>query len=558
LKYADREQIVFVDARNLPSGTVIAADLCIIGGGAAGIAIAREFVGRGCRVCILESGGTAFSEETQALARGECVGLPYELDTTRARYFGGSTNWWAGFCRPFEEYHFVRRPWVPHSGWPITRRDLDPFYRRSFDLCGIDAGAFAGQEQPAVAGNPKLTLAETSTGRFVSTVTPLGDERLRFGKVFGDELMQANNVCVYLHANAVHLDSSEDARRVTGVRAATLAGNSFSVTGKVFILATGAIENARLLLLSNDRMTAGLGNQFDLVGRFFMEHATFNVGNLNLNGAHGPSPLYDSKYAVLNLPIAVELNPTLRTQREHRVLETALYFNAVFRCEDSAGVDALKKVRENMWRRTTSSIPARELRAIAADGFKVACFILGWMSRSRFLLKSHAVNLHLEQAPNPDSRVLLSHRRDRLGLPLVRLDWRLTDLDRQTVRTTARLLAEEAERSSWGPFASALPNGSGEPFPSPDWIWHHIGTTRMHHDPRQGVVDENCRVHGIGNLFVAGSSVFPTAGNHCPTLTLLALGLRLADHLKAAFDEGRLPEADAEPSPPERRRLAAQ
>lgn len=549
---------MFVDARNLPSGTVIAADLCIIGGGAAGIAIAREFVGSGRRVCILESGGTDFSEETQALARGECVGLPYELDTTRARYFGGSTNWWAGFCRPFEDYHFVKRPWVPHSGWPISRRDLDPFYRRSFDLCGIDAGVLAGEEPAATAGNPKLRLAATSTGRFVSTVTPLGDERLRFGKVFGDELRRADDVCVYLHANAVHLDSSADVRRVRSVRAATLAGNSFSVAAQVFILATGAIENARLLLLSNDRVPAGLGNHNDLVGRFFMEHATFNVGNLALHGDQGPSPLYDSKYAVLNLPIAVELNPTQRTQREHRVLETALYFNAVFRCEDSAGVDALKKVREAMWRRTASSFPAREVRAIAADGLKVALFVLGWMSRARFLLKSHIVNLHLEQAPNPDSRVLLGERRDRLGLPLVRLDWRLTDLDRQTVRTTTGLLGEEAARSGWGPFVSALPEDDGDAFPQPDWIWHHIGTTRMHHDPRQGVVDANCRVHGLGNLFVAGSSVFPTAGNHCPTLTLLALGLRLADHLKASFADGRLPEADAEPAFADRRRLAAQ
>lgn len=548
---------MFVDARNLPPGTIIEADLCIIGGGAAGIAIAREFVGDGLRVCILESGGTAFEEETQALTRGECVGLPYELDTTRARYFGGSTNWWAGFCRPFEDYHFLRRPWIPHSGWPITRQDLDPFYRRSSELCGIDARASGVEEAAATLNKPHLKLARTSNDRFVSTITPLGDERLRFGTYFGSELERAHNICVYMRANAVHLQASEDTRRVTSVRAATLSGNSFSVTAKVFILATGAIENARLLLLSNDRMTAGLGNQHDVVGRYFMEHATFTPARLTLKGGDAPSQLYDSKYAVLNLPIAVELSPTVQVQHEQQLLETAIYVNAVFRGEDSAGVDALKKMRESMWRRTTSSFPRAELRTIAADAVNVACFIAGWMSRSRFLLKGHVANLHLEQAPNPHSRVLLSDRRDRLGLPMVRLDWQLTELDRETVRKTTALLGAEVEHAGWGTFHSTLPS-DGEPFPAPDWIWHHIGTTRMHPDPRRGVVDENCRVHGIGNLFIAGSSAFPTAGNHCPTLTLLALGLRLADHLKAALRDGRLPEAESEPRPQRPRRLAAQ
>ncbi len=549
---------MFVDARNLPFGAAIEADLCIIGGGAAGIAIAREFVGHDCRVCILESGGTAYEDETQALTRGETVGLPYELDTTRARYFGGSTNWWAGFCRPFEDYHFVKRPWVPHSGWPISRQDLDPFYRRSFDLCGIDDRTFVAEDAAAALDKPELKIARGGSGRFVSSVTPLGDERLRFGTFFGAELERAHNVCVYLHANTVHLQASDNAQRVTSVRAATLSGNTFSVAAKVFILATGAIENARLLLLSNDRLANGLGNQHDLVGRYFMEHATFTAGTVALEGCDGPSPLYDSKYAVLNLPFAVEINPSVRVQREQRLLETAVYFNAVFRGEDSAGVDALKRLREAMWRRTTASFPAAELRTIAADGVNVACFILGWMSRARFLLKNHVVNLHLEQAPNPDSRVLLSDRRDRLGLPMVRLDWQLTELDRQTVRRTTALLGEEIAHAGWGRFTQALPQGSGAPFPQPDWIWHHIGTTRMHHDPRQGVVDENCRVHGLGNLFVAGSSVFPTAGNHCPTLTLLALGLRLADHLKAALRDGRLPAVEFEAAQQKRLRLAAQ
>lgn len=549
---------MFVDARNLPMGTVIEADLCIIGGGAAGIAIAREFLGQGLRVCILESGGTSYDEETQALNHGECVGLPYELDTTRARYFGGSTNWWAGFCRPFEDYHFVKRPWVPYSGWPITRRDLDPFYQRSFDLCGIDARMSLAEDGAAGGGTAPVKLARTATGRFTHTITPLGDERLRFAKVFGQELARAHEVCVYLHANTVHLQASPDARRVIGVRAATLAGNTFTVTGKAFILASGAIENARLLLASNDRIAAGLGNQYDVVGRFFMEHATFTSAHLDLRGDGGPTEAYDSKYAVLNLTHAVELTPTAKVQREHRLLETAVYINAIYRGERSAGVDALKKLRERMWRRTATRFPTAELRAIAADGLNVACFVLGWMSRSPLLRRGHVATLHLEQAPNPDSRILLSDRRDRLGVPLVRLDWQITELDRQTVRKTTELLREEVQGAGWGTFTSALPNGGGEPFPLPDWIWHHIGTTRMHTDPRFGVVDENCRVHGIGNLFIAGSSVFPTAGNHCPTLTLLALALRLADHVKAALHEGRLPEAEAEAPQLERRRLAAQ
>jgi choline dehydrogenase-like flavoprotein len=524
---------VLIDSRSVPSDTVVDCDVCIVGAGAAGIAMAREFAGGPFRVCVLESGGLAIDNETQALNQGECVGLGYELETTRARCFGGSTRWWGGFCRPFEPYHFERRSWVPDSGWPFGLEQLEPFYRRALDLCGFDDGGFdvtAAVGRLSRARGHKAPLAD---GHFIHRLALIktGEDRW-FGQAFRQELAASGNLKVFLYANVIGLETNDDGRRLTAVRVATLTGGGFQVTARVVVLAAGAVENARLLLAANDRVNVGLGNQHDLVGRYFMEHATFVPATIAPGGRAGPSPLCDSRYAVLNLPLAVELNPSPALQRKLRLLDCAIYINAVFRGENSNGVHVLKKIHERMWRGYARSLSAREALQLAAGSLDVGCFVLGWFSQARCLVSHYQVRLHLEQSPNRDSRVLLSDRRDRLGQPMVRLDWRLTELDRDTVRRTTAMLAREAGRRGWGRMSIALPAGGDPSFPAPDWIWHHIGTTRMHPDPAQGVVDADCRVHSLENLFIAGSSVFPTAGNHCPTLTILALGLRLADHLK--------------------------
>jgi choline dehydrogenase-like flavoprotein len=185
------------------------------------------------------------------------------------------------------------------------------------------------------------------------------------------------------------------------------------------------------------------------------------------------------------------------------------------------------------WREASGGVRAhlrnaiRRIAATAAASLKKAARS---PSTRLYVVKNVA-----EQAPNPDSRVVLSRERDALDCPRVALCWRTSPLDKRTAHRAREIFGEELWRAGAGRLQSSL-EGEGKPWPARlRGARHHMGTTRMHSDPRRGVVDANCRVHGIANLYVAGSSVFPTSGAANPTLTIVALALRLAGHVNQVF-----------------------
>lgn len=524
---------MFLDARKMPSGTVIDTDVCIIGAGAAGITLARQLIGHPVRVCLLESGGLRIDRETQRLYEGETVGIPYELETTRSRFFGGSTNWWGGFSRPQEDLHFERRDWVPDSGWPISRADLEPYYARAHEVCGIEADAYDPERVlPELEGNDLRPLP-LSGGRVITSLTRLSKEKRRFGKAYREELARAANITVYTYANVIDLALDAYGSSIERVRVATLAGNQLSVTARMVVLATGAIENARLLLASNAVESCGVGNRSDQVGRYFMEHPRTVVAEVALSSV-GERALraYLPRYAMLRLPVAAELNVSPEVQRAEGLLDAAAYVELVMQGEEAAGTVALKQLYWDMvWRGARPRAPLQQLAAIAAHPKSLATFGLGLFTCAERFVRCRRITVIAEQAPNPDSRVMLSHQRDRLGMQRVRLDWRMTELDRYALRRTAEILGEELSRAGLLSVSRFMPEYERDVL-TPQWNWHHMGTTRMHEDPSRGVVDPQCRVHGVANLFIAGSSVFPTAGNHTPTFTIVALAIRLAEHLR--------------------------
>jgi choline dehydrogenase-like flavoprotein len=524
---------MYIDARKLDDGTVIESDICIIGGGAAGITMARRLIAIGVRVTLLESGGLRMERDTQQLYEGENVGLPYELDTTRSRYFGGSTNCWGGFSRPFEDYHFQARDWVPESGWPIGPADVESYYGAAHEACGIENDY---RPEPVLTGVPDqnlqpLRLADGS--RLQTSLTRLSKDRRCFGKAYRDELDRATNVTVYLHANAVELRTTADGNSIEHVQVRTLAGNRMRVEARWFVLATGAIENARLLLASNSIEAAGVGNRHDQVGRYFMEHPRTVVAEVSLaNGAEQAMKAYLPRYALLRLPVAAEMNLSFGVQRDERLLDGAAYLELVLEGEEAASTKAMKQLFWDIWRGVRPRQPMQQIGAVLSSPLSLATFGWGLLSCSERFVRCRRITFIAEQCPNPDSRVMLSQELDPLGMPRVKLDWRTTELDRTTVRRTAEILTEELGRTGILQIDKLLPNVEGDAL-TPTWNWHHMGTTRMHEDETRGVVDTNCKVHGVANLFVAGSSVFPTAGNHTPTLTIVALALRLTDHLTA-------------------------
>ena len=271
------------DANKLPDGSRIESDVCIIGAGAAGITLANA-LGRGkVKVCLLESGGFKIDEEVQGLYDVKNVGYPVrENFMSRVRYFGGSCNLWAGRSMRLSPVDFKKRDWVPNSGWPIDYLEIEPFYVLAEQLLRLPAFADF-EELHSVPGMGRHERAILGSADAEAAIATWAAKPMRFGKVFKRSLKQSRNVDVYLNANVVELTSSENGRSITGLTVRTMDKRTMRVHAGTVILAAGGLENARLLLVSNSRSETGVGNDFDQVGRYFLDHPRAIFGSIRVN-----------------------------------------------------------------------------------------------------------------------------------------------------------------------------------------------------------------------------------------------------------------------------------
>ncbi|HTN70167.1 MAG TPA: GMC family oxidoreductase [Methylomirabilota bacterium] len=522
---------MFIDAHSIAKDATLQADICIIGAGAAGITLALEFIGQPVRVCVLESGGLDSDERTQSLSTGENIGLAYlPLETTRSRQFGGSLAGAGWFC-PLDEIDFEKRKWIPYSGWPFAKSHLDPFYDRAQRILRL--GSFMEEAEIRKTDNrPVLPFASDNV---ITKMIRIGPP-IHFGKLYQSEIEPAVNIQTYLYANVVRIETNDKAETVTRLRVACLEGNKFWVSARLYILAAGGIENARLLLLSNKTQQNGLGNQNDLVGRFFMEHPHFEAGRFIPADSH----IFRTLHRVYNTESTSRIRALgLADQTLRR--EKLLNFSATFELEPyelATGATSLKLLMESLRRRKIPDDPLKHLYNVVFNMNDVAVAACKELSNKlRRQPKYLRFYNRLEQSPNPDSRVSLSENRDIFGRQTVRLDWRISSEDRSSVRRATEMMDAELKQAGLGSLKTGFNDGPSWP-PSLTGGHHHMGTTRMHPDAKSGVVNEHCRLHGTLNLFVAGSSVFPTSGCANPTLTIIALALRLADHVKNLLQSG--------------------
>lgn len=529
----------FTDARRIDRD-LITADICIVGAGAAGIAIARELAGTPIRVLLVESGDFAFRHAPQLLYRGRNVGLPsFSIARSRLRRFGGSTTRWAGQCRPLDPIDFEKRDWIPNSGWPFDRAHLEPFYERAQRVCSLGPYDYAPQAWHDVDGGPLPFTSETLEARMYQF-----SQQPDFGAAYRTELEQAGNIEVLLNANLVEIETQEPVRRVSALRFSTLNGRNFHVQARAYVIACGGIENPRLLLASNRAAPWGIGNQHDLVGRYFMDHPFFFMG------AFEPAePRFDQSFHVIEKYgvqcVNAAFGMTEECQRKERLNGASVYFIRrprsktlgsyfspggkafarlveVVRHEELPDGRLLKDVRDTVL----------GLREVVGTVMRQAAEVL----RPKPMLVLRAT---VEPTPDPASRVMLDTSVDRLGMPRVKVDWRMRADDNRALNRLLQLLRLELPQTCLGRLIDS-DSWDGSDWPSSmSGGKHHMGTTRMHDDPAKGVTDRNARVHGIENLFIAGSSLFPTAGYANPTLTIVALALRLSDHLKEELRAGR-------------------
>lgn len=515
----------------------IEADICVIGAGAAGQTVAKSLADKGREVLLLESGGFDYDPEVQDLNRGENVGLPYyELHRARLRFFGGTTAIWGGRTCRLDPIDFERRPWAPLSGWPFGPETLDPYYERAEARLGLISehlGRHVLDRMPHAPAFDRATL-DAAYWQFDHHID-------RFTAAYRSDVLDHPRIRVITRATVTQIVAHRDGRAVESLELADLDGRRAVVKPRVVVLACGGMENARLLLASRSVQTEGLGNDKGWVGRCFMEHVHCRGGEIVTDRPVTVLRM-GSSFRFRGSRFAAAWRTGEAVQRREGALNSSFTVNV--RKPPGRPLGAFNRgfnfMRHSMaapnkfWRKAWYGVKHTGTRIQeTVDPLRP------WLLTKTSDRRMYAV-VRTEQAPNPDSRVTLDHdRRDALGLPRVRLHWAVSELDKHSVRVAMSALDQELRRLNLGAVQPA-PWLTDDAIPwefdpliskNPIGGYHHMGTTRMSADPATGVTDAHGRVHGLGNLYIAGSSVFPTGGWANPTLTILALSLRLGDHL---------------------------
>ncbi|MFO0775089.1 MAG: GMC family oxidoreductase [Nitrospiraceae bacterium] len=544
---------MILDAHTIPNGQTLTADLCIIGAGAAGITLAMELRATGLDILLLEAGGKTHAGASQQLYAGSVndAGRHLPLDQARYRQLGGTTSLWGGRCIPFDPIDFQTRPWVPHSGWPISRTALDPFYRRAHVYC--ECGAYDYHVVSALPGAPTEMVAGLSDGAVSTSMLERWSPPTQFGKTYREPLARAERVRVLLHAIALELQCSPNGTRVETIRVGTLDGRRFAVRATTTVLTGGGLETTRLLLTSTGVHRTGIGNHSDWLGRGYMSHFHGTIARVHFTAGRGVMFGYETdpqgvfcrrhlalaediqrKHGLLNHYMVLDRPLLGDPTHGNAVLSAAFLFKRLFGGRQQEDLGSGKYAL--YWRHLKNVL----------QGSPQAVSILPKFGRRRFLqrrrmpsllLGSRSNSYHLyfqsEQVPDRNSRVTLNETRDVLGIPRLHLNFCVSPQDYDSVLRAHVLVDEELRRQNVGHLTYLDRDVSSTIRESTAVLGHHLGTTRMSTDPTHGVVDTQCRIHGMTNLYVASSSIFPTASHANPTLTIVAMAIRLADHLTA-------------------------
>lgn len=482
-------------------------DVCVIGSGPAGVTLARTLAARGLDVALMEGGDLEWTPESQDVYVGESVGLKYfDLDMARLRMFGGTSGHWNGQCRELDAGNFLARPHHPLGAWPIGKADLDPHQAAANDILDISAAL------------PDIPIDSDDFRRVQYRFSP----PTRFAEKYEAELTAAPRISLCLNANLVDLRLDDAGGAVTGALFRSYAADDpgFTVQARRYALCCGGIENARLLLNFDSQAPGGIGNRYDLVGRHFAEHPAFFLGEM----IYEEQPAADSVF----------FTPTEAFMAENETLGLVIRLTH----QPPPKTTLAREVARSL----ECAAPFGDRLVEAINGRPLLCDrggVMDWMAlRGDEGALWARVSTNAEQEMNPDSRVMLGDARDAFGLRRTVLDWRLSEMDYRTMQLSTLALARHVAEQNIGrmriydwlladnPVAPGLHDGNGHA-----GSWHHMGTTRMAEDPRQGVVNADCRVHGIQNLYIGGSSVFSSVGYANPTYTLTQLALRLGEHL---------------------------
>jgi choline dehydrogenase-like flavoprotein len=521
---------MLLDARSLSHGTSLETDVCIVGGGPAGIVLAIELAQQGLRVTIAEAGSQDYSEESQTFYDGHVNNHNYPpLNACRLRYFGGSSNHWAGNCSRLDAADFQARSWVQYSGWPFQLNDLAPYYDRAASYLQLPSLPADDLSQFAIPTKLGIHFDPNKVAYGLALQSP----PTRFANAYQD-LLSSLDVRVLLNATAVEIRLNSELNSVAELKLRSTPLQVLSIKAKIYVLAAGGIENARLLLLSNRQLTAGIGNQHDNVGRYFMDHPV--IEGAWFIPTHLPSALPDSSDS--NIIAFVKISDA--TVLRQKMLNVRIPFVPSSRLVLSQGIESMHQILDSLQEWSLDD----DFLFHAQSVFRDLDLVLSEVGARYFglakgedssAIRGYVLDTMIESRPDPNNRIVLGEDLDPFGQRKVRLTWTIDRQDIENLKLAYMILATELGRQGRGRIVLRFEHDSANRLLESLLSFgnHHMGTTRAAEDQRSGVVDSDLKLFGATNLFITGSSVFPTSGCVPPTFTITALSIRLADHIRA-------------------------
>ena len=530
-------------------------DVCVVGAGAVGISLALALARQGLDVIVAEAGDAKPDAAIQDAYAGAVVdpALHRPLVDYRERRLGGSTTVWGGRCMPLDPIDYMARDWVPNSGWPIGPEALAPYYPQANRIC--EAGDFTYTAETALPADAEPMIRGFAGTAFSTNKLERNSCPTNFAKAYGPQLQAAPNVRVLLRAPVTAINLGPEGRHVASVSLRDAAGRPFTIEPREVVVANGGLETVRLLLASRNVHPHGIGNHHDVLGRYYQAHLAGTIGAVRFDL---------SKTAVWNdydrdadgVYVRRRLALTEDAQRAHRLSNFVARIHNPRIADPAHGTAILSALFLGQWaiprlyrvrvvgeEGATLGTWARHAVNALRDPFGVARFgfkmgVLRRLAARKYpslVVKprhgDYSIDFHAEQIPNPASRVVLGMERDALGMQRLTADWRYLPQDVTMLQGSLRLLARDLAAGGLAQLDYDEDAVEAEMTRYGAYPGHHIGLARMGTDPRTSYVDANCRVHGVANLSLAGTAVFSTSSQANPTLTAVALGLRLADAL---------------------------
>jgi choline dehydrogenase-like flavoprotein len=543
---------MIVSAHLRPPDEMDCADICIVGAGAAGITLACEMDGSGLKIIVLEAGGLKPVGADVDSYRGVATAPHPDPTQYRRMGLGGTTSLWGGRCIPLNPLDFKHRPHVANSGWPIAYDEVAKHYPRALDYC--DAGRFEFTATGSLQAPPPTIEGFDGRGEILTDLIERYSLPTDFGLKFRDQLIQSSDVTVLLEARCTGLKKAKGADVIEFVEYMDKTGRVRRVSARTVVLASGGIEVPRLLMHS-DSEGSGLGNHHDLLGRFYSCHFETVYGRLIARGAavaFGFEKTSDGIYCRRRLQFSEEFMARHELPNMVFRLHFPDYSNPMHGSSVMSAIYLAKTLLPAEYRTILRHNKEAEgslgnlahLRNLFTGLPQLLKFASDWIFRIKLARRrlpytlvpnadgSYPLEFNCEQTPEPSNRITLTRDCDQHGIRRVHVKWRLCDTDIDSACRGFRLLRESINGRSRSRFEFDDEKLRHDIAQSAPLGGHHIGTARMGHSVHDGVVDKDCGVFEIPNLFIASAAVFPTSGYANPSLTIVALAIRLAQHLK--------------------------